>query len=65
MRAYNLFNAVITVSDGTTTGTYSLAHYVNAVNADVNSTETLKTLVNALYTYTKYAHDYKNEGILN
>lgn len=65
MRAYNLYNAEITVSDGTTTGTYSLAHYVNAVNADVNSTETLKTLVNALYTYTKYAHEYKALGVLN
>ena len=65
MRAYLFYDAEIVVSDGTTTGTYTLAHYVNAVKGDVNSTEVLETLVDAFYTYTKYASEYKKTGSLN
>jgi hypothetical protein len=63
MRAYAFYNADIVVSDGTTTGTYTLAHYVNAVKG--NSNAQLVGLVNAFYTYTKYANEYKATGELN
>jgi predicted heme/steroid binding protein len=56
VRAYKLVDS-ITVSDGTHTASYGLANY--AKSSVVSSDAKLKAMVDALYTFSVYASEYK------
>lgn len=65
LRAYALYNSAITISDGTVTGNYVFASYVNYVNGlKGEEYNTLKDFINALYTFTYYAREYKNANAM-
>ena len=59
MRAFDLYDEVITITAGEYTGTYDLAAYVAGVTEKNQGNESLSTLLLNLYNYCKEADEYK------
>ena len=58
MRAYNLYDEVITITAGEYSGTYDLAAYVAGISEKYAGNETVESLLLALYNYCKEADEY-------
>ena len=58
MRAYNLYDEVITITAGEYSGTYDLAAYVAGVSEKYAGNENVESLLLALYNYCKEADEY-------
>ena len=63
MRAYNLYDEVITITAGEYSGTYDLAAYVAGVSEKYAGNETVESLLLALYNYCKEADEYNAYSI--
>ena len=57
VRAYEFADKGIEVSDASDSAVYTLAHYVSYAKSEGGA---LETLIGALYEYSYYANDYKN-----
>ena len=58
MRAFYLYDEVITITAGEYSGTYDLAAYIAGVREEYEADEKLETLLLALYNYCKEADEY-------
>ena len=58
MRAFNLYDEVITITAGEYSGTYDLAAYVAGVGEKYAGNENVESLLLALYNYCKEADEY-------
>ncbi len=70
MRAFALYDEVITITAGEYSGTYDLAAYINGIMTEYEATDSLSALLLNLYNYCKEAKEYKehvnaNGGELN
>ncbi len=69
MRAFNLYDEVVTITAGEYSGTYDLAAYVSGVSGKNGTDEKLDALLLTLYNYCKEADEYnayyKANGELN
>lgn len=70
MRAFDLFDEVITITAGEYSGTYDLAAYIAVIRTEYETEESLEALLISLYNYCKEANEYKayitaNGGALN
>ena len=58
MRAFNLYDEVITITAGEYSGTYDLAAYIAGVSEKHTGEENVEALLLALYNYCKEADEY-------
>jgi len=59
MRAFNLYDEVITVTAGEYSGNYDLAAYIEGVRNEYESNDSLEAMLLDLYNYCKEADEYK------